>query len=181
MKLIVGLGNPGLEYENTRHNIGFKVIDALLNKNKWKLNKCKFEGEFYKTKNIVVSKPMTYMNNSGTFVQAISKFYKIDIKNILIIYDDINLPIGTFKLKNSGSSGGQNGMNSIIQEMKTQEISRLRIGIGRGNNIVNHVLGPFTKKEINCLNNIKIHLINIIELWIETDINACFKYINSKI
>lgn len=152
MKLIVGLGNPGLTYKNTRHNIGFMFIESLekdLNLD-FKIEK-KFKAMVSKTKidseDVVFVKPITYMNNSGEAVKAIVDFYQISTEDILVIIDDMDLPVGKIRIRKSGSSGGQKGLNSIINLLHTNEIKRIRIGIDKGEDAVNHVLGKFTKNE----------------------------------
>ncbi len=132
MKLVVGLGNPGREYKNTRHNIGFMVLDYYLGKVAWKN---KMESNFYSTtinnEEVIFIKPLTYMNLSGMAVSKVVKFYKIKMEDILIIQDDLDLKIGTYKIKKNSSSGGHNGIKSIISELSSEEFLRLKIGIGK--------------------------------------------------
>jgi PTH1 family peptidyl-tRNA hydrolase len=132
MKLIVGLGNPGKKYEKTRHNMGFLVIDQLASI--WKENSFKdgFSSHYIvnKEKNTILCKPQTFMNLSGEAVYAIAQYYKIDTKDIIIIYDDLALDPGTIRLRLNGSSGSHNGMQSVIEHLKTNEVKRIRIGIG---------------------------------------------------
>ncbi|CAC13954.1 PEPTIDYL-TRNA HYDROLASE (PTH) [Mycoplasmopsis pulmonis] len=131
MKLIVGLGNPGDEYDKTRHNLGFMVIDKIAEKLNVKLDKEKFNGIFYKGENYIISKPLTYMNNSGNFVYDIKNFFDIEIDNIIIIYDEIDLKVGQASIKIKGSANGQRGMQSIIEKLKTENIKRIKIGVSR--------------------------------------------------
>ena len=132
MKLIVGLGNPGMEYARTRHNMGFMVIDALAKK--WQAGKFKvdFQGEYIiqTSHQVILLKPTTFMNLSGSAVQAIMQFYKITPQEIVIIYDDLALEPGKIRLRFSGSSGAHNGIQHIIDILGTQDIKRLRVGIG---------------------------------------------------
>jgi len=114
MKLIVGLGNPGKEYEATRHNIGFKVIDAFAHSIGEEVKKRKGSGLIYKGNGFVLAKPETYMNNSGDYVQKLVKFYKVKQEDLLIIYDEVQIPVGQAMMKPKGSAGGQNGMKDII-------------------------------------------------------------------
>lgn len=152
MKLIVGLGNPGSEYQNTRHNIGFMFVDEIAKANniEFKLNKslkC-FIGDFkYNGERIIFCKPVTYMNLSGESVIKVMKFYKIELEDILVIHDDLDLPVGKIRIRLNGSSGGQKGMNNIISLLGTQEIKRVRIGISKGRETISHVLGCFTEDE----------------------------------
>ena len=168
MKLIVGLGNPGKEYENTRHNIGFKAIDLFAKEHNLELNQEKFKGIYCKTQDFILAKPLTFMNLSGDFVQAISNFFKIKVEDILIIYDDMDLPIATLRYRKKGSSGGQNGMKDIMLKMGTESISRIKIGIGRPKFVGrDHVLGQWNPEEIEALNKSKKDLINKINEFIK--------------
>ncbi len=132
MKLIIGLGNPEKKYKKTRHNIGWRAADIIIGKNAWKENK-KFDALLSEIKinntKIIVAKPLTYMNNSGITVQKISKYYKIKKQDILVICDDIDLLIGTLRLRESGSSGGHRGLQSVLSFLKTKNIARLKIGV----------------------------------------------------
>jgi peptidyl-tRNA hydrolase, PTH1 family len=132
MKLIVGLGNPGVTYQNTRHNMGFMVIDALAKT--WKITSFKedFQGEYalVKAHDAILFKPNTFMNLSGHAVQAIMTFYKIPIEDVVIIYDDLAFEPGAIRLRLAGSSGSHNGIGHIIEQLKTQAVKRIRIGIG---------------------------------------------------
>ncbi|WP_211167702.1 aminoacyl-tRNA hydrolase [Pseudanabaena yagii] len=170
ISLIVGLGNPGTEYERTRHNIGFMAVDALAKDWSISLGKEKrFYGIFGEGRlssslahngKIRLLKPTTYMNLSGQAVRACADWFKCSPENILVIYDDMDLPLGKLRLRPSGSAGGHNGMKSIISHLGTQNFPRLRLGIGRGGNkenqaiatkanqnVTNHVLGGFTATE----------------------------------
>lgn len=133
MLLIFGLGNIGREYENTYHNIGFKCLNAFLEKQYLKLNKTKYNGSFVETimqgEKVVFVEPTTYMNNSGECVLNFINKFKASIDDILIIYDDFDLPIGEVRFRNSGSSGTHNGMRDIVEKLKTEKFKRLRIGI----------------------------------------------------
>jgi len=170
MKLIVGLGNPGKEYDYTRHNIGFVVIDLLMKKLNLKISKEKFDGIFYKDKEKIIGVPLTYMNKSGDFIANLINFFKINIKDILVIHDDMDLNIGKFVFKKNGSDGGQNGIKSIIEKLGTKNFKRLKIGIGRPKrNAKNHVLGKFTNLESEKINLIKPILIEAIIEFLELD------------
>jgi len=133
--LIVGLGNPGPEYRNTRHNAGFMVVDGLASAcgvyfNAWQGDLAEYAKTEMSGKTVYLFKPLTYMNLSGRAVSSFSNFYKIPPSQILIIFDDISLPLGSVRLRRSGSAGGQNGMKNIIELAGTQDIARLRIGTG---------------------------------------------------
>lgn len=126
MQLIVGLGNPGKEYEKTRHNIGWRVLDQLTSN--WKNDK-KFKGQIAKDGEIIYLKPQTFMNNSGDSVSTVKQFYKIKPKDIIVIYDDIALPFSKLRIRDKGSAGGHKGVDSIIKKIKSQNFTKLRIGI----------------------------------------------------
>ena len=152
MKLIVGLGNPGISYKNTRHNIGFMFLDELKRNYNFdfKLDK-KLKGYIAKIKlndeDIYLLKPVTYMNLSGESVFVAKEYYIISTDDILVIHDDMDLPVGKVRIRPNGSSAGQKGMNNIITLLKTEEIKRIRIGIDKGSDSIEHVLGKFTKEE----------------------------------
>ena len=180
MKLIVGLGNPGKEYEATRHNIGFKVIDAFAHKHGIELKKSKYTGRYYKGDGVIIAKPQTFMNNSGNFVQPMSKFFKVELEDILIIYDDMDHLAGVARMRKTGSAGGQNGMKDIILKMGTQDIPRLKVGIGRPKNgSKNHVLGQFTSLQIQSLNKIKGDLVEAVETFIDNGFEKAATKLNS--
>ncbi len=181
MKLIVGLGNPGREYKNTRHNIGFMVIDNYLGKVNWKT---KLENYFYLTEvngeQIAFIKPLTYMNLSGLAVSKIVNFYKIPIENILIIQDDLDMSIGTFKIKRNSSSGGHNGIKSIISELGSQNFARLKIGIGKSSQIPvdKYVLSKFSSEELEIINKNMDIFNNIIKTFINEGIEKSMELDN---
>ena len=171
--LIVGLGNPGLIYENTRHNIGFKIVTAFGSKYGAKFSRnAKLKSKMAHTKvldeDVFLQKPLTYMNNSGQAIRACIDFYKIDISHILVIVDDAEIPFGEFRIKEGSGSGGHNGLKSIEQYLKTNEYARLRVGIGRENeNLKSYVLSRFSKDEKEKLEDIKSQAITLIEMWIK--------------
>ncbi len=155
MKLVIGLGNPGAQYAKTRHNIGFMVIDYLAEQLSIKIDKVKFKSLIGEGLNggekVILAKPQTYMNLSGEAVLDMVQWYKLDPKDIIIIYDDMDLPTGRIRLRSQGSAGGHNGMKSIIHLIQTDKFPRLRVGIGRPDNqnmeSVNFVLGKFNDSE----------------------------------
>ena len=154
MKLIVGLGNLGIAYDKTRHNIGFMVIDALLKKyQSIDVSKKAFKGDLLKHKSSFFLKPLTFMNLSGQSVLSVKNFYKIDIEKIIVIHDDLDLPFGALRFKVGGGHGGHNGLKSI-DELIGKDYIRVRIGIGRPENkkeITSYVLGNFTNDECKYL------------------------------
>ena len=153
--LVVGLGNPGLQYENTRHNAGFMALDSMAEDLGFEFNKNKYEallGECRIANNrILVIKPQTFMNNSGKAVQKIASFYKIPTDKIIVLHDDISFDIGVIKTRRKGSDGGQKGLRDIIELLGTEEIIRIKIGVGKKpsgqTDAVNWVLGKIPKEE----------------------------------
>jgi PTH1 family peptidyl-tRNA hydrolase len=170
MKLIVGLGNPGKKYVDTKHNIGFTSLDSYAEIKNIKYKKSiRFISEVAKTNEAIFAKPKTYMNNSGLAVRKVMEYYKIEPHNVLIIFDDLNLPFVKLRLRPSGSAGGHNGIKSIISHTGTQDFNRLRVGIGRDSNkeMKIDVLSNFSKSEIKELEEIKIDICNIIDEFVE--------------
>ncbi len=157
--LIVGLGNPGREYENTRHNAGFRALDILASKLGCKVDKAKFQGLYgqmnYKGRKLLLLKPQTYMNLSGRSVLQLSAFFHVPPQNIIILFDDISLEPGRLRLRKDGSAGGHNGIKSIIQELGSQEFPRVKIGVGAKPHpdfdLANWVLSAFTAQEEKAL------------------------------
>ena len=173
MKLIVGLGNPGKEYEKTRHNVGFMVIDEITkNLTTSNIQKSNFHSTLEKSAYDLYSKPTTFMNNSGMAVQAIKEYYKLDMEDIIVIHDDIDLPFGTVKFKIGGGHGGHNGLRSIDAHIGKEYI-RVRIGVGKPQDkadVANYVLNNFSKEELNKLPDIISHTINAIKALKSEDI-----------
>lgn len=167
MKLIVGLGNPGKEYEDTRHNMGFMVIDRFAKKNNTKIDKNKFEGLYTELKindeKVILLKPKKYINLSGEVIKKYIDFYKIDINDILIISDDLDQEMGKYKLRYKGSSGGHNGLKNIELNLKTNEYKRIKIGISNNKEIdtKDYVLSKLNKETLDVLNPV-IDTIQII-------------------
>lgn len=150
MKLVVGLGNPGKKYEQTKHNIGFMCLDFYANKaNETFKFERKFNGEALKIGNTIFLKPQTFMNLSGQSLRAVMDYFTVDVEDILVIYDDLALPLGKIRLREQGSSGGHNGIKSIIEHLGTDEFKRVRIGIDSNPLIAakDYVLGSFSKVE----------------------------------
>lgn len=154
MYLIVGLGNPEEEYDNTRHNMGFHTINKLANQYKIEINKKKFKG-LYATgeiegEKVILLKPQTYMNLSGESVQEVIHYYKIPIENTIIIYDDMDIEIGNVKIRKKGGAGSHNGMKSVVSNLNNENFPRIRIGIGTPQDkteMISYVIGPIPKEE----------------------------------
>ncbi|AXK48362.1 aminoacyl-tRNA hydrolase [Aliarcobacter trophiarum LMG 25534] len=175
MYLIVGLGNIGEKYQNTRHNIGFLVVDFMTkNLNITSITNSNFQSTLLKAGYNLFSKPTTYMNNSGVAVRAIMDYYKVDLENIIIIHDDIDLPFGTVKFKIGGGHGGHNGLRSLDSHISKDYI-RVRIGIGKPqdkDDVANYVLSDFSKIEFEELNKTIIpHVAKAINALKESDID----------
>ncbi|SDJ83167.1 aminoacyl-tRNA hydrolase [Natronincola ferrireducens] len=155
MYIIAGLGNPGKRYDGTRHNVGFEAIDLLAHRNGIKVNKLKHKalyGEgFWGGEKVVLVKPQTFMNLSGESLRDMMEFYKLDIKNLIVIYDDVDIEVGTLRIRQKGSSGSHNGMKSIIHQLQSHDFPRIRIGIGKPQygDLADYVLGRFSKEEIS--------------------------------
>ena len=159
MKLIIGLGNPGRKYKKTRHNIGFMFLDSFASDNdiKFKLDtslKAELASIDIENEKVILAKPQTFMNLSGEAVRLIINYYKIDIKNVLVIHDDLDLEVGTIRFRSHGSSAGHKGMQNIMDLLNTQDIKRLKVGIGKPvfDNTIDYVLGTFDKQEMKLLN-----------------------------
>lgn len=150
-RLIVGLGNPGRAYQDTRHNVGFMIVDRLAARERAAFHKEKgWQAEVARTGGAILCKPLTYMNLSGQAARAISQFHKIEPSEVLVVLDDMALPLGKLRLRANGSAGGHNGLKSLIEHFGTQDIARLRIGIGAApgaDQAVGHVLGRFDADE----------------------------------
>ena len=152
MFLVVGLGNPGNKYKNTRHNVGFDALDVLANMYSTKIEKEKFKGLFNEIRinneKVILVKPLTYMNLSGESVIQFVNYYNIPLENVIVIHDDISIDVGKIRIRQKGSSGGQNGVKNIIQNLSSDNFNRIKIGIGNPvNDLVSYVLGTFSNDE----------------------------------
>lgn len=159
-KLLIGLGNPGEEYKNSRHNIGFIMLDKIAENLSVSFDNNKKKSLYARVKKnetqYILLKPQTFMNLSGESALYISKFFNISTQNIFVIYDDMDLPFGTFKIKKGGSSGGHNGIKSLIEQLQSEDFFRIRIGIGRpnfGKRVNDYVLSSFSKSEREIIDN----------------------------
>ena len=186
MKLIVGLGNPTKEYEKTRHNTGFMVLDALSKELNTSISNSKFKGEYVKLKyrgeDVLLLKPMTYMNNSGESVIQIMNFFKVSPDDLLVIYDDLDMPTGKLRLRENGSAGGHNGIKSIIAHVGTQNFKRIRVGIDRHPRIpvVDYVLGRFSKDEQPHIEEGINEAVKAIIMYLYKGFNAAMNEFNKK-
>lgn len=186
MKLIVGLGNPGHEYKNTRHNIGFIFLDQYCASKGFLIDKKKFNGLYVKQKlnkeDVIFLKPQSFMNLSGEVVYSFVNYFKIDINDILIISDDLDLYCGNFKLKQKGSSGGHNGLKNIEYYLQTNAYKRLKIGISNNKNIEtkDYVLGHFSTEEQQKIKELVPIVNQIIDDFLTEDFNNLMSKYNSK-
>ena len=186
MKLIVGLGNKGREYENTRRNMGFMLVDRYLQyKNITDKFKEKFNAMYIETtinnEKVIFIKPMTYMNNSGIAVRAFLDFYKLNSEDVLVISDDLDLDLGKFRLRRNGSSGGHNGLKSIISHLGTDNFKRLRIGISNDkDDVINYVLSKFSKKELNEIDIMFDTLVDVLDDYFVMDFTFLMSKYNRK-
>ena len=165
MKVIIGLGNPDKQYANTYHNVGFMSVDYFANKNNINFSKIKYNAIYgeglVNGEKVAVMKPITYMNLSGKAVNEIYKKLKLTTKDLLVVYDDIDLPVGAIRTRNEGSAGTHNGMRSIVQELNSTEFARIRVGIGKPQfgDLANFVLSKIKDGDLKVLNE-KFDLVN---------------------
>ncbi|MBC2856233.1 MAG: aminoacyl-tRNA hydrolase [Cetobacterium sp.] len=188
MKLIVGLGNPGREYERTRHNVGFEIIDDIAKQISVTGFKEKYQGLLAEGnlggEKVLLLKPQTYMNLSGNSVAQVVKFYKIDpVTEMIVIFDDMDLPLGKIRVKEKGSAGGHNGIKSIISHLG-QDFMRIKCGIGKAktkDENVNFVLGRFTKEEQDSVNEMSVDAISAVkDIVKDTQLDKIFQKYNKK-
>lgn len=183
MFLIVGLGNPGKEYDGTRHNIGFAAIDYIADKYNIELNRVKFKGVFGEgfidNKKVILLKPTTYMNLSGESIREVINFYKISNEEVIVIYDDISLEVGRLRIREKGSHGGHNGIKSIIANLGTDVFPRVKIGVGAPKgNLVSHVLGKFSEDEIEILRETIKASSDAVSIMIKSDAKEAMNKLN---
>lgn len=186
MKLIVGLGNPGKEYINTRHNIGFMLVDKIaFSKNK-SFDKEKFNAKFleynYDGEKIIMIKPLSFMNLSGTVVKKYVDFYKIDLNDILIVQDDLDMSFGKVKVVSNSSSGGHNGIKDIENNLGSKNYTRLKIGISNDKNVdtKDYVLGKFSNEDLNILDKVFDNLLDVVEDFCDLKLDVFKGKYNSK-
>jgi len=183
MFLIVGLGNPGKEYDGTRHNIGFAAIDYIADKYNIELNRIKFKGVFgegfINGKKAILLKPTTYMNLSGESIREVINFYKISNEEVIVIYDDISLEVGRLRIREKGSHGGHNGIKSIIANLGTDVFPRVKIGVGAPKgNLVSHVLGKFSEDEIEILKETIKASSDAVDIILKSDTKEAMNKLN---
>ncbi|MBO8159780.1 aminoacyl-tRNA hydrolase [Thermosyntropha sp.] len=171
MKIIAGLGNPGAKYKNTRHNVGFMVVDELAARFGVEKEECKYDGIIGHIRigdeKVLLLKPLTYMNLSGRAVAPLVRFYKLELKDLLVIYDDMDLPLGSLRIRTKGSAGGHKGVSSIIESLNSREFPRIRLGIGRPeSDTIDWVLGKFTLEEEPIIRETVEKAADAAECWV---------------
>ncbi len=185
VKAVIGLGNPGQKYRGTRHNVGFLIVDELSRRFEADPPRDRFKSSIRECRRgelrVVLAQPQTYLNLSGNAVQQILNWYKLEAADALIVYDDMDLGFGVMRLRESGSAGGHNGLRSIIQSTGTDQLPRLRIGIGRGRSASTaHVLSTFSEQEREVLNDLIQRACDGVEYWLDDGPVAAMNQINQK-
>ena len=183
MKLIVGLGNPGKKYEHTRHNMGFDTLDLFADLAMIDIDKESFKGLVGRGKvfdeDVYLLKPQTYMNLSGESVSELVNYFKIEIKDIIVIYDDMALPVGKIRLRETGSSGGHKGMQNIIDHLHTEDIKRIRIGIGESeDDTIDYVLSKPTKDERPLIEDAQKEAVEALKLALKNNFEVAMSRFN---
>ena len=187
MKLIVGLGNPGRRYEGTRHNVGFEIVDLVARRHgaDWESGPRGAEALVARWRggDAVLAKPLTFMNLSGAAVVALLQFYKVDLADLLVVVDDVNIPLGRLRARPEGSAGGHNGLKSLIASLGSQEFARLRVGVGRGDDrrdLADHVLARFDATERATVAETVDRSADAVELFVAEGIGQAMNRYNRK-
>ena len=181
MRLIAGLGNPGEQYAFTRHNMGWLCVDFLAVNNNLGRAQEKFHAEFWKMNDVILLKPLTFMNSSGLAVSEAVNFYKIELSDVLIVYDDMALPFGKLRMRAQGSAGGHNGLISILGALGDIHVPRLRIGIGKApGGMINYVLGHFPPEEQEQLPKVIAGAAEAVDVWLKNGIQRAMTIVNAE-
>jgi PTH1 family peptidyl-tRNA hydrolase len=185
IKMIVGLGNPGSRYARNRHNVGFQIVDALAEKYHLRFDKGQFKALVASGRidcqRVLLVKPQTYMNLSGDAVQPLARYYKIELEDLMVVFDDMDLPVGVIRLRPFGGAGGHNGMKSIIQRLGGQGFPRLRVGVGRPPGRMDaaaYVLQNFGDDEEAIMAQVRDRAVQALETWLESGIDAAMNAFN---
>lgn len=183
MKIIAGLGNPGKKYSDTRHNVGFGVIEALAGRYRIERQISKFDGIIAQLRinneRVLLVKPLTFMNLSGKSVQPLVHFYKINLSDLMVVYDDIDLPPGTIRIRPGGGSGGHKGLASIAACLNSSDFPRMRIGIGRPpDDTVDWVLGRFSSEEAALMQETSLRAADALETWVQKGLEKAMSSFN---
>lgn len=185
MKAIIGLGNPGMKYAGTRHNIGFDAVTAIADKYNLSINNKKFKGVYadghIAGEKVLLVQPQTFMNLSGECVREVADFYKLNPDEIIIICDDINLDVGRLRIRKKGSAGGHNGLKNIIAHLGTEEFPRIRVGVGEkteGWDLADYVLARFDKESEPVIREALANVVGAVETWLSEGIDAAMNRFN---
>ncbi len=184
MKVIVGLGNPGKEYKDTRHNIGFMVLEELASRHSVEKQESRFDALIGHIRiageKVLLVKPLTYMNLSGKAVQPLMHWYKLELNDLMVVYDDMDLPMGTLRIRKKGGNGGHNGIASISERLASKDFARSRVGIGRpqSGEAVNWVLGRFTADEKEQMDIVVKNAADALEKWVKLGIDEAMNAYN---
>ncbi len=186
MKIIIGLGNPGMKYAGSRHNMGFAVVDVLAERHGIRVNISRHKGlcgaGMIGGEKVLLVKPQTYMNNSGECVRPVADYYKIDPEDILVIYDDISLDVGQIRVRGKGSAGGHNGMKSIIAHLGCQTFSRVRVGVGdkpAQMDLADYVLGHFAAGDLPAVRDSFERAADAAETWVKSGVDEAMNRFNA--
>jgi PTH1 family peptidyl-tRNA hydrolase len=186
-KIIAGLGNPGKNYAQTRHNIGFLVVEALASKSHLSIDKTRFDSKYVKAKikgqELFIIKPQSYMNRSGFPIHKFASYYKIDMEDIIVVHDDMDLPFGSIKIVKSRGHGGHNGIRSIISAFGNKDCIRVRVGVGHPGSqksVTGHVLGGFSPDEMEALDNCVEKASDACLYILQNGLTAAMNFFNSK-
>jgi len=187
VKLIVGLGNPGPEYENTRHNVGFRIVDELVARHDASLAMGPTQALVARVRDVgpgfMLAKPLTYMNLSGRAVAELCRYFRIDVADLLVVTDDVNLPLARLRARARGSSGGHNGLTSVEASLGTIEYARLRVGVGRGDqrrDLADHVLSRFSREEAAAVTEMVGRAAEAVETFVTDDLDRMMNRYNQE-
>lgn len=185
MKLIIGLGNPGSKYEGTRHNVGFEVVDELARRLRLEYESSPADAVMAKERGpnaqVILVKPLTFMNRSGHAVGELARYYRIVVSDLLIVTDDANLPLGRLRARPAGSAGGHNGLGSVIDLLATDQVPRLRVGVGNGDqsrDLADHVLAGFDESEVDIIREAVVRAADAVELFVRDGIEQTMNHFN---
>lgn len=186
MKVVIGLGNPGKKYDGTRHNVGFVALAEISRRQAAPRPKAKFDAEIAEVtvtaERVVLAAPQTYMNNSGRSVRQLVDFYQLQPSDLLVVCDDMNLPVGKIRLRRGGSAGGQKGLADILRHLGTEEVPRLRIGVSRppdNRDAADYVLDRFSKAERATIDEMVTLAADAVDIWIARGIDAAMNKFNA--
>ena len=183
MRMIVGLGNPGTRFQYTRHNVGFMAVDGFARRLGINITDLKFKALVGKKGDLLLVKPQTFMNLSGESVMPLMNYFKIEPQDLMVVYDDMDIPLGELRIKPKGSAGGHNGMKSIIEQLGREDFPRIRIGIGRPDptrDVVDYVLRIFSKEEMPTITDTLIRAVDALETWVGEGLDSAMNKYNKR-